>query len=342
MSPAPAPEARSAHRRDAISVGDLVTAFGRLAPTDSATCGRIAHLLGVGWQAEEPPDAEPRRPAEPTPAPPPARDATDADITRPPPAVLQPARSFRDPAVASLLLQVRAAPRRAPGWLERAAPLAAPGGGTAPAEAEVEPLFEPRYTRSILGIALATEIDAGELDLASVVATISRGQALRAVPRLPVGSLAHGVQLLLDRGAAMLPFLRDLLQIERWVRRVAGEDRVSVLGFAACPGRSAGPGPVRTRRPYFPHHQAARGVRVLCVTDLGIGRPLRGEAPATAEEWLDFEERLRKVGCPLLVLNPYPADRWPAELRGRLAILHWSRTASAGSAARAVRGRAGR
>lgn len=339
MSRNSSPEERSSPvHRGAISAGDLVAAFHRLVPGDDATRRAIADVLGVGWEREEPPRSEPPRPS-PEPPPPP-RWSEPAEPPRPttPPRSAEPDERSRSQEVASRLVQVRSASRQAPAWLDRAEPLEMPSRATQAAPAQVEPLFAPGYTRSILGIALANEIDSGEIDLESVVDGISRGRALREVPRLPVASLAHGVQLLLDRSEAMLPFLRDLPQIERWVRRTAGEDRVEVLRFAACPSRGAGAGSIRTRSDYWVRHRPPRGVRVLCVTDLGIGEPVRGQPPATVEEWLEFHDRLHKAGCPLLVLNPYHPERWPPELAARIPILHWSRDANAGSAARAVRG----
>jgi len=324
--------------RGAIAPGDLVAAFAELAPEHEHEVARraIAAALGIGWSTAE---------ATPVPTPPaPPREVADEPFEPPErvkerplraPESVNPAVRALSPVVRSRLTHETAAPRRMPGWIERAEPLERPGED-APPPPELEPLLEPGRARGVLALALATPAAVGELDLPEIVRRLARGAAFSDVPRRSVETLAHGVRLLLDVGDAMLPFLDDVEQLEETVVAVAGAG-VDVLRFAGCPTRGAGRGPVFTWSGDWSAIRPPQGARVLCVTDLGIGRPASGDAPASAGEWLRFHARLRAEGCPLLVLNPYKPRRWPPRLAGRLPILHWARTTTAAAAAKAAR-----
>ncbi|HEX9671497.1 MAG TPA: hypothetical protein VGC93_18665 [Thermoanaerobaculia bacterium] len=322
--------------RGPIAPGDLVAAFAELAPEHEADRRAIAVALGIRWSTTE------AAPAPPPPAPPPV---TDEPFTPPERAEERPFRAPESvdpgvhalsPVVRSRLTHESAAPRRMPEWIERAEPLERPAE-VPPPPPELEPLLAPGRGRSVLSLALATPAAVGELDLPAIVRRLARGDALSEVPRQSVETLAHGVRLFLDVGDAMLPFLGDVEQLEEAVGAVAGADRLDVLRFAGCPTRGAGRGPVFTWSGDWSAIRPPQGARVLCVTDLGIGRPASGDAPASAGEWLRFHARLRAEGCPLLVLNPYEPRRWPPRLAGRLPILHWARTTTAAAAAKAAR-----
>lgn len=328
--------------RGAIAPGDLAAAFAELAPKNAATRRAIAESLGIGWTALHDEAEEVRTPDLPEAAgpaeddtPPPGAGARSSSAPEP---VDLSSREL-SPVVRSRMTRKRAAVRRPPPWLERVEPLERPEEAADDGTEAIDPLLSPNRSRGILSLALATERPVGELDLATIVHRIARGDALAEIPRLPVETLARGVQLLLDVSDAMLPFLEDVDQIEHRVRALAGDDRLAVLRFAGCPTRGAGQGPeFAWRRDWGAIRPPARGMGVLCVSDLGIGRPVSGDAPATASEWLEYHARLRSEACPLLVLNPYPPERWPPRLSGRLPILHWARTTTAAAAAKAVRG----
>lgn len=329
--------------RAGLSPADLARALARLAPGDEGTRRAIAALVGIGWD-EAPPAAErPERPAPPGEAlperrhpPPPPEDGR----VGPPPAVeLEAAAGVLDAVLPpSRLSRIASAVRTPPAWLEEVDPLARPAAEAA-APVPLEPLLRPGRERGILTVAAGTGSGEGDLDMAAVVDAIARARPLTAVPRLPFPTLARGVQLLVDRSDAMLPFLGDLGHLEEAVAAFVGREALDVVSFTGCPGRRAGKGAVRRWREYFPHSVPPRGTRVLCVTDLGIGTPKSSDPPAGVAEWLDFAARLVSAGTPLLVVTPYPPARWPPELARALSILHWSRATTAGDAARAGRGR---
>lgn len=199
----------------------------------------------------------------------------------------------------------------------------------------LEPLLVPEWTRAILSTALSTACGEGDVDVERVAERIARREAVTAVPRLPLTTLRRGVQVLVDQGQGMQPFMRDLTAIQGEIRRVAGEHRARVLRFAGTPLRAAGAGPRGRWGEYLP---PPRGTPVLLLTDLGIGRPQLSADPATVEEWLELAAVVRRAGCPLVALVPYGAHRWPAALRDAMTLVEWDRPTSAAR----VRARVGR
>ncbi len=75
----------------------------------------------------------------------------------------------------------------------------------------------------------------------------------------------------------------------------------------------------------LPTRRRGRAPLVLVMTDLGIGRPPGWAEWASEAEWLEFALLLRKAGCPLVALVPYPSDRWPPALAASMMILSFDR-----------------
>jgi hypothetical protein len=299
--------------------GDWLRTVDALQPGDRETRAAIARLLGApDAPATTPPtadaDSAPQRPipdaGEQQPMDLPAPTGTDAS-TEP----------FGQ-RIATGVSRVESPAPEAPPWLEETVPLdrPTPGGSQLP---EPDSLFPEHLARSIFHRALATRLPLGPIDVAAVVGVIARGDVVRRVPRRRVRTLARGVQLLVDRGDAMLPYLRDLDRLEHTVGRVVGPPALQVLRFDASPLRGAGPGGRWTWTPYAADHLPPRGTRVLCATDLGIGVPPAGSYPASPHEWLRLHRLLRARDCSLALLVPYGPDRWPPILARRLSVVHW-------------------
>ncbi|HEX7186218.1 MAG TPA: hypothetical protein VF756_30615 [Thermoanaerobaculia bacterium] len=223
--------------------------------------------------------------------------------------------------------------RRPPGWLEDVEPFAEAEGSASVAAPEPEPLLVPLWARGILGAAVATLSEAGPLDVERLVRGVARGMPWRRVPREPWPTLAHGIQVLVDRGDAMLPFAADQEQLVEQVGAVAGRDRLQVLDFEGCPSWGAGTDSQGEWEDYFERWTPPAGTPVLALTDLGIGAGAYGSRPVRPAEWRAFAERLRRAGCPLVAFVPYARERWPAGLDRSLRILPWDR----GTSARTVR-----
>lgn len=325
------------------ALADLLRAFAILQPEDDAARAAIASLLGV-----EPVDLPAETPA-PSPPPPPedrqeGRDgSTDRDRRKPPEPRRpgdQPPRLPREEAGERAELNAVLKPdfttARRPDWLERVLPLEESDAEAPPAVPLPDPLFDPRWVRALLSSSLATFSETGPLDVARLVRGVARGTPWRSVPRRPWPTLGRGVQVLVDRGDAMLPFAADQDGLLEKLRLVVGRDLLEVLRFDGCPGRGAGAGPRRVWKPYFEHHRPRPGVAVLALTDLGIAERGFGARPVRPDEWRAFAEELHRSGCPLLAFVPYGRERWPAELTGVLKILPWDRTTSVRTVRRAI------
>ncbi|WP_434300358.1 hypothetical protein [Corallococcus exiguus] len=156
-----------------------------------------------------------------------------------------------------------------------------------------------------------------------------------SLPRRLRPTLAHGVQLLLDRSDAMLPFLRDVASLEEEISQLVGAG-TEVLHFVACPTRGCGRGGRRRWKPYGSERLPRPGTRVLCVTDLGIGMPPPGDAPALLEEWAEFIGRVRRAGGAVAALVPYPSERWPHGLEPAMQVFEWDWTLTMVRAARGM------
>ena len=149
---------------------------------------------------------------------------------------------------------------------------------------------------------------------------LARGEYIERLPYLPGPTLRRGVQLLLDKSEAMLPFLHDEEWLEEQVENVVGLERIQVLQFVGCPSRGAGAGPVTTWKEYaFPN----AGTVILMLTDLGIARPPMSVDKADEKEWLEFAIRAHQAGCPLVAFVPYLRWRWPQRLQAGIHIVPW-------------------
>lgn len=226
--------------------------------------------------------------------------------------------------------------RRMPPGVQRAltaVPLPAGGSEENPEPLPLDPLLAPGWARAILGTALATPTGEGEVDVDRVAEQMGRLQPVTRVPRLPLASLRHGAQVLVDHGRGMQPFHRDLAWLRDALERVVGRGRCEVLRFAGTPLRGAGSGP---RIAWGEYRPPAPGTPVLVLTDVGIGKPALSADPAGPAEWLAFAALLRRAGCPLLALVPYAPSRWPRELAGGMTLLPWDRGTSAAQVRGAV------
>lgn len=306
-------------------LADYLRAAARLSPGDDGARRGMAALLGLlPDEPPAPPDpapagegAEPLPP--PVPGPPPGAPYAPPPDSAALPSTLTPAAG-------------QATPR--PTWLAEVQALGLPGEA-APAPPVPDSLLDPRQARAILFHALGTRVADGPVDVGALVRARAAGRPLPVVPRARRSTLSHGVQVLVDRGEGMLPFLDDVRQLLAAVRRVVGAARVSVLDFQGSPLRGAGTGSRRRWRPYAAQLPAP-GTVVLAVTDLGArGARLRRDTAHPAE-WAALAGRLRRHGCPLRALVPYPPARWPGGLSRELGIIPWDRGTGAGLVHRLV------
>lgn len=318
---------------DSIRLDDLLRAFAALKPGDDDVRRGIATLLG--FSVEQPKKAEPvSEPAE--------RKAKEREPRRedkqPPPETKVTPPQRTPPLVAesaTILKPVTRTAAAAPDWVSAVKPLALPQPSLAPPPS-LEPLFMPRWTRGILVASTSVSVDSGPIDVAAVVAGIARGREFRRVPRRAVMRMASTVQVLVDASEAMVPFSEDQEWLVDRIVTTAGRDRTKVLGISGGERFVAGDGPRFEWRDYFAHHVPPPGVAVILISDLGIGRvPLtRAASPA---QWAGFARELRRRGCFVVPIVPYPPARWPAIVRRALPVVQWDRGTTARAARKAIR-----
>jgi len=306
-----------------IFVGDLVRVVDALG-LKTGTIERAASLLGFALSAPESArldqESKPLRVADRPLAPPSASRPKDQPAKTP--ILLEPVR--RD--------DVDASP---PAWLDSGVLRPAPAETDADLSFDppYEPLFGPGQTRHILSAALSTRLLEGEIDEDRIVLARAHREPIRIVPRRSVPSVRRGVQVLLDRRDALMPFFADQNHLVSTLSAVIGEDRISVLQFLHRPSRVLAPDKELEEQDY---KLPASGTPILLVTDLGIGVPPLSPDMLSVDEWRGFARRAARARCPVVAFVPYPLQRWPVDLRGAIKIVQWDRSTTAGDAHRGV------
>jgi hypothetical protein len=187
---------------------------------------------------------------------------------------------------------------------------------------QIDPLLVPLWTRGILSTALSRKLNDGPPDIARIIEQMMKQTVVRELPHLPVLSMARSVQVLIDVGDNMLPFVQDQRDLLKAIRRLAGKDNIEELKFVGTPLRRAGVSDIDSWKPY---RIPAPSTKILLLTDLGIAKPPLASPPAPALEWYNFARELLVRGIQATAFVPYPANRWPKSLKEVLRIVEWDR-----------------
>lgn len=335
-----------------ISLADLLLAFGRLDVQGADERRSIARILGLS-RAPEPERSEmpstpvslvnrPSRQAHQEQPHRPMAAARRPQVTLPP----DPEREavHRPSRLDAIAESGRSAPPR-----QVPALAALLNEGPPPIPMSVEPsLFVERWRRALLTTVLSTSTHDGPVDAEAVVRRVGRGDALLELPRLPLPTMRHGVQLLVDRRPGMRPYAEDQERLRRHIGQVAGQDGLRIAWFSGCPARGLEPeqrseadiadGFNWEPEVYAPPEQR---VPVLLLSDLGIGAV--GTCPERADqhEWVEFARRVRTNGNRLLAFVPFPTSRWPRQLSRLMTLVEWDRSTSVGVIRRLLSGGGG-
>lgn len=182
----------------------------------------------------------------------------------------------------------------------------------------------------MLAAALATRRPGGTLDLPRLIDAICRREPLRGLPRRAEETVALGCQLLLDYSGPMVPFWEDLNDLADQVRGILGAAATRVYGFDTRPTQARHWTPAGEPRPWRPD-----GRPVLAATDLGIqGRAQAAPAP----DWAACAADCAQAGSSLILLIPWPADRWPRTFPPTATLIHWGPRTTAGMVRRQATG----
>ncbi|HEV7681693.1 MAG TPA: hypothetical protein VGO68_06200 [Pyrinomonadaceae bacterium] len=310
-----------------IFLGDLVRAIRNLQVSDFPTQQVIAEMLGLELSAPISP-LTPETPSEttaPAATPPPAK----------PPVIPLESQPVATPVDDSIPIALDHSRSEKGEWISDVQPLPAfQADNQRYASPPLEPLLLPQWTRGILVAALATTTDDGLPDLEKVTQILARGDAIKELPTLSSPTLRRGIQLLVDKSQAMMPFAQDQVWLQKEILKVAGNDRVPVKRFLGSPLRGAGAGrvPLPAYAPPLP------GTPVVLLTDLGICQPMLTDDWADTSEWLKFSDLVRHAHCPLIAFVPYGPSRWPKKLARAMTIIQWDRRTTAATV-RSVIGR---
>jgi hypothetical protein len=129
----------------------------------------------------------------------------------------------------------------------------------------------------------------------------------------------------------MAPFLGDAQALVGTATAVVGRNQLDHQRFAGTPLAGAGRG---ARWTWGPYQLPPPGTPVLATGELGMARVLDRPVLGIRQSWLQFHELLSRRGCPLVVLTPFPPDRWPIELARSLRLVPWDRSSTASAVQR--------
>ncbi len=221
----------AARRRGDVSIADAVTAAAILGATDQADLASIGQVLDL--KALAVPAKPVREPALVRPAP-----SRSLPSTVPP---AQPMTAIRPtitgtPIAARIRMEDGA--EQFPAWLDAVqalAPAASGRFGVPP-----EPPLPAVQARSSMATVAATWRTGHRLDMAAMV---RRSALLRTLTASFLAELrtAASVQLLLDQGEGMQPYVADLDLLAAQFVDVAGRDRVEQRTFVGTPLRGLDP-----------------------------------------------------------------------------------------------------
>ena len=221
-----------------------------------------------------------------------------------------------------------------PAWLSESEILEPPRE-TSATPAPPQPLLPRQSSRAILSTSMATLTETNQIDVQALLDAETEGRTLLRIPQRVVPSLAHGIQVIVDRGPSAAPFDADQKLLIDQIRSIGGREMVSVVeidpssDFLAVCGKD-------DWGEYFPRYRPLPRVAVVIVSDLGIAR-VPFERTASAADWSQFIGRIRSGGNHVVAFVPYAPSRWPPSVRRLAALVHWDRRTTIQSVRRALR-----
>ena len=186
---------------------------------------------------------------------------------------------------------------------------------------KVEPLLAPGQQRLILLALVSKLIEGRDIDIAKTARSIVSRRALIRLPRQRRLSVRRGVQLIIDVGPRMQPFVDDEDQLMTSLLRILGRDVVEILRCYGAP-----PDDPESELRYGEYHMPAPGTPVLLLSEVGEGKGIFAPLTAKSEQWIGFAGRLATYGCQLIVLAPVSAEHISSTLRQRTVVVPWDRT----------------
>jgi hypothetical protein len=303
---------RARRQRGDISIADIVTAAARLGATDPADLTVIGQVLHLTTPIVPVTPTQRLNPAPSGPSMTLSSTMVSSQVTTMP----HRAGVTGAPVAARLRQDDHVEP--IPAWLDAVSALSPAGSGSF--KVPPEPPLPAVQARSSIAALAAARRPGRRLDMVTLVKRSARLQPPTAcfVAELRTASF---VQVLVDRGEGMEPYVDDLDFLAAQFVDVAGRDRVEQRTFVGTPRRGLDPD-VFTGETAKWKRPAARSL-VLVLTDLGVGGPPGSRDRAPAYEWRAVAETVALAQAHLRVLTPFPPGRLPAGLVEIMRLVSW-------------------
>ncbi|BEL04356.1 hypothetical protein Q0Z83_025470 [Actinoplanes sichuanensis] len=324
------------------AIGDVLRAIAALEIDDDATAARVARMLGytTATLPEQRPRTQRRAARSPVNVTVPARpkptggadnemlgepttlaealaDAEDEAPDPPRPSLLE-AEQIPEQQIVGALPQ-----RPVPASLSLVrASLRLPADPPSPSSQQTDlssvtadymPPWPASWAPGIAFAAAASMVDLHRVDIGAVVARLAQGRRQGRLPTRHRLSGRRGLQLLLDHGDAMRPFLADREWIKELLTQAVGLQRVEVVHFReTLAGRVTTGPPLREHPSYRP---PPPGVPILLFSDLGalrIGRRRRTSSDVLATLAPAHE---------ITIITPCSAAAYPQAIREAVSII---------------------
>ena len=168
----------------------------------------------------------------------------------------------------------------------------------------------------------------GLIDLDRTVASLSRGEFLRVLPRTPRNRWGQSIRVITDRSRRLAPYWLDQDRVVTDLKRLYPESgfELAILNEGAA-----------SPRIQLPREQEGRstlpdpGTIVLVLGDLGCLARRREERGRLVRMWLDWGRALQANANPALAIVPCHPNRCGAELARLWTILPWEAASLAAS-----------
>jgi formylglycine-generating enzyme required for sulfatase activity len=157
------------------------------------------------------------------------------------------------------------------------------------------------------------------VDVAEVVARLSRGQFLARLPRQRRRRWGAGLQIIQDRSQRLVPYWRDQDRVYEALRRLYPRH-----GFELARVHEGVPEPVYADRPRRRYRPPPSGARVLVLGDLGC----LDQGGGSLAFWEAVGRRIRHDGNRPIALLPCPPERWAADIQADWSLIGWERASA--------------
>lgn len=302
-----------------ISLADVLRIWSRLDVKERATRHAVMRLLGLPAQS----NLQAKSPQQPEDA---AASTEEASPSLPSALIEPQPLPYVRPPRQEINLEEEHMDAPEPAWLHLQL---GPPESSVPPPGPKEPLFKPRWVRGLLTAMLASAAEGVDFDIDAMAEHAAQAKPIPLIYQR-VATLRLGVQVLLDLGAGMTPFVDDYRQLIAALEKLFPGDLLDVQVFSDDPMSGQRANSLNCwpplRRP------------VLAVTDLGYGSLSIGN-PTREQRWVSFARRLAERRSALCVLTPHPRERWPAKLGKIVAFIYWDRATTASMVSGQVRSR---